>query len=179
MFIVQFLQKCLNMKEEKNLDSKRRCEHSRLKTLAQRDIVRHGRMHFRATIIQWYFCKKKNIITYLLDCQMVNFSLLKLEERVCELDQWLYKKPSPEKKYWFHKNYSRKEPQYFVQYELILNFSGTLLTQLLASPSSSVANNTESPSRTVLKKNLPPSKSKHKLRCEIFLTILISLLRWN
>ena len=89
-------QKCLNMKE-KNLDSKRRCEHSRLKTLAQRDIVRHGRMHFRATIIQWYFCKK-NTITYLLDCQMVNFSLLKLEERVCELDQWLYKKPSPEKK---------------------------------------------------------------------------------
>ena len=40
---------------------------------------------------------KKNIITYLLDCQMVNFSLLKLEERACELDQWLYKKPSPEK----------------------------------------------------------------------------------
>ena len=106
------------------------------------------------------FLQNKNNITHLLDCQMVNFSLLKLEERVCELDQWLYKKPSPKKKYWFHKIYSRKEPQY----ELILNFSGTLLTQLLASPSSSVANNTESPSRTVLKKNLPPSKSKHKLR---------------
>ena len=109
------------------------------------------------------FLQKNNIITYLLDCQMVNFSLLKLEERVCELDQWLYKKPSPEKNIDFTR-FIQEKNQYFVQYELILNFSGTLLTQLLASPSSSVANNTESPSRTVLKKNLPPSKSKHKLR---------------